>query len=95
MSTIKIKNKLKDGRCTARILIKHPMDVGGRGRKPHFIKEVQCTHNGRIVMTAHWGAGISKNPYLSFIFSGAAKGDTFVLSWHDNKDKSDRIEVTL
>ena len=42
----------------------------------HFIQEVVCTHNGNNVMTANWGAAISKNPYLSFSFNGGAAGDT-------------------
>jgi sulfur-oxidizing protein SoxZ len=55
----------------------------------HFIQEVICKHNGTTVMTAEWSGGISKNPYLSFKFSGGAKGDNVELSWTDNKGESD------
>jgi len=37
------------------------------------------------VLTALWSGGVSKNPYLSFKFTGAAKGDKVELSWTDNK----------
>ena len=39
-------------------------------------------------MVANWGVAVSKNPYLSFKFKGAAKGDTVKVSWSDNKGES-------
>ena len=51
----------------------------------HFIQEVNAEHKGSNVMTALWGPAISKNPYLSFKFSGANAGDTLKISWVDNK----------
>jgi sulfur-oxidizing protein SoxZ len=46
-------------------------------------------------MSASWGTAISANPYLSFSFSGAKKGDSFSLSWVDNKGESDSAEVKI
>jgi sulfur-oxidizing protein SoxZ len=40
-------------------------------------------------MTAHWSGAVSKNPYISFKFSGGAKGDEISVSWTDNKGGSD------
>ena len=95
MATIKVRTSLRDGVCTVRTLIKHPMAIGGRGAKPHFITHVNCKHKGETVMTAHWGGGISKNPYLSFTIAAAAKGDPLVISWLDNDDHGDSVEVTI
>ncbi|MGD8643783.1 MAG: thiosulfate oxidation carrier complex protein SoxZ, partial [Chromatiales bacterium] len=38
---------------------------------------------------------ISKNPYLSFKFNGAAAGDALKISWVDNQGKSDSIETQI
>jgi sulfur-oxidizing protein SoxZ len=46
-------------------------------------------------MTALWGAAVSKNPYLSFKFSGAKAGDTLKISWVDNKGESDSLETKV
>ncbi|WP_372714449.1 thiosulfate oxidation carrier complex protein SoxZ, partial [Ilyobacter sp.] len=42
-------------------------------------------HNGTKIMTANWGGGISKNPYMSFKFKGAAAGDKIRIAWVDNQ----------
>lgn len=95
MATIKARTTLREGRCQARILIRHPMSVGGRGEAPHFIQRVECTLNGRVLVNAHWGAGVSKNPYLSFAFTGATAGDVLSITWEDNAGVSDALDVTL
>ncbi len=101
-NTIKVRAKIKGGKCVVKTLIKHPMETGLRkdkktGKKipAHFIKEVVCEHNGEKVCVANWGVAISKNPYLSFRFSGANKGDTIKIAWTDNKGDSDSIEATV
>jgi sulfur-oxidizing protein SoxZ len=102
MSSIKIRASAKDGVTTVKALISHPMETGTRkdsktGEKipAHFIQEVICTHNGKNVMTASWGAAISKNPYLSFSFKGGASGDKVGLSWVDNKGEKDSLETEI
>ena len=92
---IRIRAKSKGGVTTVKALMSHPMHTGLRKNKKtgkkipaHFIQEVNCEHNGNAVMTALWGAAVSKNPYLSFKFKGGAKGDSIKVSWVDNKGKS-------
>ena len=101
-NSIKIRAKVKGGVCEVKSLIKHPMETGQRKDKKtgnvipaHFIQEVKCDHNGKTVMSASWGTAISANPYLSFSFSGAKAGDSFSLSWVDNKGESDSAEVQI
>ncbi len=98
-SSIKIRAKIKKGACEVKALIKHPMETGLRKDKKtgkvipaHFIQEVTCQHNGNEVLNAVWGGAISTNPYLSFIFDGAKKGDTLTLSWVDNTGAKDSAE---
>jgi sulfur-oxidizing protein SoxZ len=102
MASIKIRAKAKDGVTTVKTLISHPMESGQRkdsktGEKipAHHVTEVMAEHNGKQVMSANWGGGISKNPYLSFKFKGAAAGDTVKISWVDNKGKGDSAEAQI
>jgi sulfur-oxidizing protein SoxZ len=102
MASIKIRAKVSGDTTTVKALIKHPMDTGlvkdkktGKVIPAHFIQEVTCEHGGNKVMTALWGAAISKNPYLSFKFAGAKAGDTVKLSWVDNKGESDSTETKI
>jgi len=100
--SIKVRAKVKGGVTVVKALISHAMETGQRKNKKtgkkfpaHFIQEVTCTHNGNNVLMADWGTAISKNPYLSFKFSGASAGDTLKMSWVDNKGESDSVEAKI
>ena len=102
MATIKIRAKSRDGVTTVKTLMSHPMETGtrkdrktGKNIPAHYITEVNAEHNGNRVMTANWGPGISKNPYMSFKFKGGAAGDTIRISWVDNQGKSDSAEAAI
>ena len=102
MASIKIRAKAKGDITTVKTLMSHPMETGqrknsktGENIPAHHITEVTAEHNGNVVMTANWGVAISKNPYLSFKFRGAAPGDTIKISWVDNKGASDSSEATI
>jgi len=101
-NSIKIRAKIKGDETVVKTLIKHDMETGLRkdaktGEKipAHFIEEVTCEHNGEVVFSASWGIAISKNPYLSFKFRGANKGDSIKIAWLDNKDDSDSKEAQV
>jgi sulfur-oxidizing protein SoxZ len=100
--TIKIRATAKGGVTTAKCLITHPMETGTRKDSKtkklipaHFIQDVVCEHNGTNVLTAHWGGGVSKNPYLSFKFEGGAAGDELKVSWTDNHGGSDSASAKI
>ena len=102
MGSIKIRAKLKNDIATVKALINHPMETGMRKNKKtgkmipaHFISQVNVEHNGKNVMNAQWGTAISKNPYLSFKFSNAKKGDEVKLHWTDNTEKSDSLVIKI
>ena len=95
MSDIKIKAKLAGDETTVKCLMSHPMETGlrkdsktGEIVPAHFIQSVTCKHKDKVVMTASWSGGVSKNPYLSFKFKGGAVGDPVEVSWTDNKGES-------
>ena len=93
--SIKIRAKEKGGVVTVKALMNHPMETGLRKDKKtgklipaHFINEVVAKSGGNTVMTAYWSGAVSKNPYISFKFSGAKGGDVEI-AWTDNQGGSD------
>ena len=102
MASIKMRANIDGDVTTIKALISHPMETGlskdsktGEKIPAHFIQEVVCEHKGNKVLVAEWGPAVSKNPYLSFRFTGAAAGDTVQLSWVDNKGEKDSAETTI
>ena len=100
--SIMIRARKEGELTTVKALIKHPMETGLRKNKKsgkvipaHFIQEVRCEHKGREVMKAEWGASVSKNPYFTFRFRGASKGDRITLSWNGNQGDSDSQETEI
>ena len=101
-NTIKIRAKAKGGATTVKALMTHPMETGLRKDKKtgklipaHFIQNVTCKHNDKVVLTAEWGGAVSKNPYLSFKFEGGAKDDAIELAWTDNQGGSDSASAKI
>ena len=102
MASIKMRANIEGDVTTIKALISHPMETGlskdsktGEKIPAHYIQEVVCELKGTPILTAYWGPAISKNPYLSFRFSGGAAGDTVKLSWVDNKGDKDSAEATI
>ena len=100
--SIKLKAKAENGETTVKALIKHPMETGRRKDKAsgelipaHYIKEVTCSYQGEPVLTTEWGPTISKNPFISFTFTGGAPGEEIELSWEDNKGDSESFSATI
>lgn len=101
MAGIKIRAKEKGGVVQVKALMSHPMETGLRKDKKgklipaNYIQEVTCTYAGNVVMTANWGPAVSKDPYMSFKFKGAAKGDTITLAWTDNSGGSATLDAQI
>jgi sulfur-oxidizing protein SoxZ len=100
--TIRLRASNKGGTATVKALITHPMETGlrkdkktGKAVPAHFIQTVSGKHNGKEVIMAEWSGAVSKNPYLSFQFNGANKGDTVELSWSDNMGGSDSTSTKV
>lgn len=99
--SMKIRAQLKNGLAEIKLLISHPMETGrrknerGETESAHFIQLVTATLNGKTVMEAQWGTGISKNPYLTFRIKGAVVGDKIAVKWIDNKGETGAIEAAI
>lgn len=101
MADIKIRAKAKDGVVTVKALMNHPMESGRRKDKKtgekipaHYIEKVTVTSGTKTLITANWTGSVSKNPYLSFKFKGAA-GDAIKVDWADNKGKTASAEAAV
>ena len=100
--TIRLRASNKNGVATVKALITHPMETGlrkdkktGKAVPAHFIQTVSGKHNGKEVIMAEWSGAVSKNPYMSFQFKGANKGDAVELSWSDNKGGSETASTKV
>ncbi|MCV0440285.1 MAG: thiosulfate oxidation carrier complex protein SoxZ [Hydrogenophaga sp.] len=98
---MRIRAALAGDETTVRILMSHIMEPGTRRDASgnlipaHFIKDVVATHNGKTVLQAMFSGSVAQNPFLSFKFKGAAKGDKVVVKWVDSKDDSRTDEATI
>ncbi len=87
---MKMRAQLKAEVTEVKVLMSHPMETGrkkddfDRLIPAHFVQLVTATLNGKTVLEAQWGTGISKNPYLTFRLTGAKVGDTIAVTWHDS-----------
>ena len=98
---MKIRAQLSGDTTEVRVLMAHEMETGqrkdaaGKTIPAHYIQNVSVTHNGKQVFAAQWGPAIAKNPFLSFKFKGASKGDKVQITWIDNKGDKRTDEATV
>ncbi len=98
---MRMRAQLKGEVTEVKVLMTHPMETGRRKNDfgefipANFIQLVSATLNGRKVLEAQWGTGISKNPYLTFHLRGAKVGDVVSVNWTDNQDKTGAGEITV
>ena len=101
-NSIRARASLSGDTVTVKALITHVMETGlrkdkktGKAIPAHYIQEVSCKHNGNEVVLAQWGPAVSKNPYLSYQFTGGNKGDSVSISWVDNKGEKDSLTTKI
>ena len=98
---MKMRAQLKDGVTEVKVLMSHPMETGrkkddfDRLIPAHFVQLVTATLNGKVVLEAQWGTGISKNPYLTFRLKGAKLGDIVAVTWQDNLGETAMHEISV
>jgi sulfur-oxidizing protein SoxZ len=99
---MKLRTRPQDGAVEVLMLITHPMETGNRvdpktkQKIPaHFIQRITLEHNGKAVLVADTGVGISEDPLLGFRLKNAKKGDKVKLSWSDNKGESGSTETVV
>lgn len=98
---MRIRAQASGDKTTVRVLMAHEMESGqrkdaaGKTVPLWHIQEVTATLNGKTVLTAEWGGGVSKNPFLQFVVKGAKAGDKIGITWKDNKGDSRSDEATV
>ncbi len=84
-----------------KVLMSHPMETGRKKNDynqlipAHFVQLLTASLNGRVVLEAQWGTGISKNPYLTFRLKNAKIGDIVSVTWHDNLGETSTGQITV
>ncbi len=101
-NSMKIRATAKEGEVVVKALIKHPMETGLRKDAKtkelipaHYVKKLTATWKDKVVLTAFWGTGVSRNPYISFKFKGGQAGDDLTLNWVDNNGAQDSKTVKI
>jgi len=98
---MRIRAQAAGGNAVVRVLMAHEMETGqrkdsnGRTIPAWHITDVAATLNGRTVLTAEWGPGVSRNPFLQFTIKGAKAGDKVAISWKDSHGDTRSDEVTV
>lgn len=99
---MKIRAKLEGDVADVKVLMNHPMETGqrkdaktGQTVPAHFIQNVTAAVNGKTVVDAQWGVGISKNPLLGFKVKGVKAGDKVTVSWVDNKGEKNSADAAI
>jgi sulfur-oxidizing protein SoxZ len=98
---MRIRAQAASDKTTVRVLMSHEMETGlrkdaaGKAIPAWFIQEVSAALNGKPVMSAQWGASISKNPFLQFTLKGGKAGDKVSVSWLDNRGDKRTDEATV
>jgi sulfur-oxidizing protein SoxZ len=98
---MRIRANMVDGKVEVKVLMSHEMETGQRKDAKGavipawFIQNVSASHNGKVVLDAQWGPAVSKNPFLSFRFSGGKPGDKVSVTWTDNKGDKRTDEATV
>jgi sulfur-oxidizing protein SoxZ len=99
---MKIRATMQGDVADVKSLMNHIMETGlrkdaktGKLIPSHFINHVVATLNGKTVLEAHWGAAISKNPFLGFKVKGAKVGDKIAINAEDNRGDKLSGEATV
>jgi len=98
---MRIRAQMMGNTVDVRVLMAHEMETGqrrdaaGKTVPAWYIQNVTATCNGKTVLSAQWGPAVSKNPFLSFRFTGAKAGDKVIVTWTDNKGEKRTDEAVI
>jgi sulfur-oxidizing protein SoxZ len=99
---MKVRASMAGDVADIKVLMNHPMETGqrkdaktGQLVPAHFITNVAVSVNGKPVIDAQWGGGVSKNPYLGVKIKGAKAGDKVNVSWEDNTGDKNSAEAAI
>ena len=88
---MRIRAQVQGSGAIVRVLMSHEMETGyrkdaaGKVIPAWYITDLSAALNGKTVLSAQWGTGISKNPFTQFTVRGAKAGDKITVSWTDTR----------
>ena len=91
---IRIRARIDNGVAHVQILMPHPMETGmrqddaGQLVPAHHITDVVVTLGARTVFAARMSIAVSRDPLLSFRFTGAQTGQSLRVAWTDSRGQS-------
>ena len=98
---IRIRARWRQGITEVQVLMPHPMETGLRvdeagERVPlHHITDVTVTLGPRTVFAARMGFAVSRDPLLTFRFSGAEVGQRLRVAWTDSRGAARADEASI
>jgi thiosulfate oxidation carrier complex protein SoxZ len=87
----KIRAQIQGESALVRMRMTHEMESGqrknaaGKVVTAWHIDRVVISHNAKEVMSADWGPGVARHPFLQFSLKSAKHGDKLSVYWRDNK----------
>ena len=99
--TMRLSATLMEGTTRLRALLDHPMESGlredarGNPIAANYIRKVEVKLGERQLFLSDWGSNLSKNPYFSIEFEGAAVEDELSIEWEDNEGKTRTFTVVV
>jgi thiosulfate oxidation carrier complex protein SoxZ len=87
----RIRAQIQGESALVRMRMAHEMESGqrknaaGKVVSAWHIDRVLISHNGKEVMSADWGPGVARHPFLQFTLKSAKPGDKVSVFWRDNK----------
>jgi sulfur-oxidizing protein SoxZ len=98
---MRIRASMVGDKVEVKVLMAHDMETGqrkdseGKVVPAKFIEKVTVQCKGKTVLSADWGPSVSKNPFLSFRFGGAASGDKVQITWVDSSGDTRTDEAAI
>lgn len=100
--SITIRAKKKDSFTEVRLIIEHPMQsahcrtqLESVDTTAHFIQELRCYYNQKLMVTVQMGPAIAEDPYFAFRFKGGQEGGIITVSWVDNQGNKDERNTEI
>lgn len=98
---MRIRASMSGDTVEVKVLMRHDMETGqrkdasGQVVPAHYIKTLVAKVKDKVVLDANFGPSVSKDPFLSFKFKGAAKGDKVSVTWVDTAGDTRTDEGTI
>jgi sulfur-oxidizing protein SoxZ len=98
---LRARAALEGDTASVRTLVYHPNENGlarnsaGALIPAHHLTQIEILHNGRVVVAAQVGGGLSRDPAIGWRIPGAKAGDRIVVRLADSKGGAGMASLEL